>query len=481
VKRDLGALFGREHDLLVVGGGIHGVAVAWDAAQRGLAVALVERDDFGAGVSWNSLKTIHGGLRYLQTADLVRVRESVRERRALLGIAPALVKPLGFLVPTRGHGPKGREALASALWLSDLLSADRNHGLPPERRIPGGRLLSARETVERVPGLSPDGVNGGALWHDAQVESSERLLVAFAHAAASAGAALANHVEAVGFLREGPRVVGVRARDRLTGCELDVRSRFTLNAAGPWAMELLRAAGVQAPRTSFLRAMNLVLARPAGVAQGVGAPSAGRFLFLVPWRRLTMVGTSYEPADGAEEADAVGRFLGEARAAFPWADLRAEDVSVVHRGLVPGRGGASGLATRTLFVDHDARGDAPGLVTLVGVKYTTARGVAEGVVDLVARRLGLSVAPCRTAATPLPRARFLEGPLAERAREAVREEMAMTLADALSRRLDLATGGPPAEADVDTVAGVMAAELGWDPARVAAEKRAVAAGAPRLR
>ena len=114
LKRDLAALQDRRYDLLVVGGGIYGVAVAWDAAQRGLEVALVERHDFGSGVSWNSLKTIHGGLRYLQKADLVRHRESVHERSALLRIAPALVKPLGVpgadLRPRRegprGHGPR---------------------------------------------------------------------------------------------------------------------------------------------------------------------------------------------------------------------------------------------------------------------------------------------------------------------------------------------------------------------------------------
>ena len=192
MRRDLAALAGREHDLLVVGGGIHGVAVAWDAAQRGLAVALVESHDFGSGVSWNSLKTIHGGLRYLQKADLIRLRESVHERSALLRIAPALVKPLGFLVPTYGHGAKGREAMALGLVLNDLLSADRNRGLPPERRIPRSRVLSSRETLDLVPGLAAEGLNGGALWYDAQVESSERLTVGFAHAAADAGALLAS-------------------------------------------------------------------------------------------------------------------------------------------------------------------------------------------------------------------------------------------------------------------------------------------------
>ena len=126
---------------MVIGGGIHGVATAYDAAQRGLSVALVEANDFGSGVSWNSLKTIHGGLRHLQRADLGQVRESVRERRALLRIAPDVVRPLPFLVPTYGHGARGREAFAAGLRVYDLMSLDRNDDVPPERRIPPSRVL----------------------------------------------------------------------------------------------------------------------------------------------------------------------------------------------------------------------------------------------------------------------------------------------------------------------------------------------------
>jgi glycerol-3-phosphate dehydrogenase len=473
LKRDLLALADRTFDLLVVGGGIHGVAAAWDAAQRGLAVALVERDDFGSGVSWNSLKIIHGGLRYLQTGDLVRFRESVRERAALLRIAPALVKPLGFLVPTRGHGPKGREAMAVGLLLNDLLSADRNRGLPPESHIPRSRVLSSRETLALVPGLGAEGLNGGALWYDAQVQSSERLTIGFAHAAASAGAVLANHLEATRFLRDGSRVSGVRARDLATGQELEVRARVTLNAAGPGALDLLAKAGLGAPPLSFLRAMNLVFARPAGVGLGIGAPSGGRFLFLVPWRGQTLVGTAYEPAEVPEDSHSVPAFLEEVRRAFPWADLRPQDLSLVHRGLVPGKGGAAGLRNRTLWLDHEGESGVPGLLSVIGVKYTTARGVAEAAVDLAARRLGRPLGRCRTAHTPLPRARPLAGTLEDQVREAVREEMAWSLGDALLRRLDIGTTGPPSEGVVERTTQVMAAELGWDALRLAAERGAL--------
>jgi glycerol-3-phosphate dehydrogenase len=473
VKRDLAALAAREWDVLVVGGGIHGAAAAWDAAQRGLATALVEREDFGAGASWNSLKTIHGGLRHLQRLDLAGLRESARERRALLGIAPALVAPLRFMVPCTGYAAHGRAALAAGLLLNDALTRDRNRGLPPAQSIPGGRTLSAAEALALVPGLPRDGLTGAAVWHDAQVSSSERLLLAFVHAAADAGAAVANHVDALELLRDASgRVAGAALRDGQTGRTLEARARFVVNAAGPWADAVAGPAGARRA-TPLLRARNLVLRRPLGVPLAVGARSRGRFLFVVPWRDRTIVGTSYEPAT-APPSDPLA-FLDEAASAFPWARIERSQLALVHEGLVPGGPGPGDFWTRSRVVDHAGEGGAAGLVSLLTAKYTTARAVAERAVDLAFERLGRPRAACRTATTPLPKARPLEGPLDERARTAVRDEMALSLADAVLRRLDLGTAGAPPAAELAVVSGTMARELGWDAARAEAERAALAA------
>ncbi len=472
VKRDLAALAGRDWDVAVVGGGVYGAAVAWDAAQRGLAVALVEREDFGAGVSWNSLKTIHGGMRYLQKVDLRRLRESARERATLLAIAPALVRPLPIVVPTYGHGTTGREALALGLRLNDWLTRDRNRGLPPSHRIPAARTVSAAEALRLVPGLERRGLSGAALWHDAQAASTERLTIGFLHAAAGAGAAAANHAEAVSLLRAGGRVAGVAVRDTLGGGSFEIRARMVVNAAGPWADDVLARGGLARPRAPLLRARNVVLRRAPVVPFAVGAKSEGRFLFLVPWEGRTIVGTSYEPAD-ASPSDPMA-FLDEASRAFPWAGIESGAATLVHEGLVPGRDGASGLSTRPRLHDHEAEDGLPGLVSLQGVKYTTARAVAQRAVDLVVRRLGRAVPPCRTAVTPLPDARPLAGPLEDRARCAVRDEMALTLADAVLRRLDLGTAGPPPPDALLAVSSAMAAELGWDSGREQAERDALA-------
>ena len=468
--RDLSALAGRRHDVLVIGGGIYGAAAAWDAAQRGLEVALVEAADFGGATSWNSLKTVHGGLRHLQRAELGLLRESVRERRALLRIAPELVRPLPFLVPARGHGARGREVLYAGLLVNELLGADRNRGVPEGRRLPRLRLLSPDGVRARAPGIDPVGLTGGVLWHDAQVVSSERLLLALLHAAAGAGAVLANRAEVVALRREGGRVVGAEVRDGSGGERLEVTAGAILNAAGPAAERVWRMAGVERPGVPLRGAVNLVLRRQPLRDTALGALSAGRYLFLVPWRDRSIAGTAYGDPGAAPE-ELAGHLLRELAAAFPWAGLGPDDVALVHYGRVPGD--ARRLWSTSRLVDHEAEDGAAGLITAFGAKYTTARAVAERAVDLALRRLGRDPVPCRTARTPLPAARLPEGPLADQARRAVREEQALGLDDVVLRRLELGAAGAPPAAALDDVARAVAGELGWTAERLRAERRAL--------
>lgn len=160
----------KRYDVLVIGGGITGACVAWDATLRGLSVALVERDDFGAATSANSLKTVHGGLRYLQDADLAQVRKMVRERQAFLRIAPHLVRPLPCLMPTyRGSIMRHKAVMGTALKLNDLLSIDRNWAMDPARRLPAGRVLSREACLALLPGgarnpISPTWRQLGEIW-----------------------------------------------------------------------------------------------------------------------------------------------------------------------------------------------------------------------------------------------------------------------------------------------------------------------------
>ncbi len=433
----------RAHDVVIVGGGIHGAAAAWEAASRGLSVALLEADDFGAGVSWNSLKTIHGGLRHLQRLDVAGLRESARERQAFLAMAPALVRPLAFLALASGRGLHGRAALALGVTVAGLLSRDLHAAVPPPARR--ARTLGSAEVRALVPGLV-DGGRGGALWWDAQVDSSERLVLALLHAAADAGAVVANRLTVTGVVREDETVTGVVAQDGLTGATIEVGGATVLNTAGLGVDALTRAAGVPPPKVTPLR---------------------------VPWRDRTILGTAYAPV-ATPAPDLAADFLAEAARAFPWAGLEAADVSLVHQGVVPGTGNGSGLVTRSRLIDHDHEHGVPGLLTVVAAKYTTARAVAEQAVDVIEERLERPHVASRTAVVPLPEARLLEGSLRDRARTAVQKEMALSLTDAVLRRLDLGTAGEPASEDVGVVASVMAHEFGWDLARIGTERAALA-------
>ena len=153
MKRDIGSLSGQEFDILIVGGGIHGVTLAREAALAGLSVALVEKSDFGSATSANSLKILHGGIRYLQQANLPRVRQSVIERRTMLQIAPHLVEPLPCAMPTYGHGMKSKEVMFCGLLAYDLLSRDRNEGIPPSKTIPNSHIGARTDWLAIAPAL----------------------------------------------------------------------------------------------------------------------------------------------------------------------------------------------------------------------------------------------------------------------------------------------------------------------------------------
>ena len=493
MKRDPRALADGTWDVLVIGGGIHGACVAWDAVLRGLTVCLVEKSDFASATSANTLKIVHGGLRYLQHGDYRRMRESIGERRALLRIAPQLVRPLPVVVPTYGHGRRGREILHVALALNDLVSMDRNAGLGAGRHILRGRTVSRSECLSLVPGLRADGLTGAGVFHDAQLHDSERLVLAFLQSAAKAGAEVANYAEVTTVRHEGHGLMRALVSDRLTGERFPIRARAVVNASGPWVDEVL---GLARPRvrlgTSFVRAFNVVTRRLIAThAVALPTRDGARLLFVVPWREQSLIGTWYEPHQGRPgdvritEGD-VGGLLDSINRAWPAAALTLDDVRLVHRGLLPAAG--TELARHGRIVDH-AHAGFPALFTVLGVKYTTARLMAERVVQRIVERLGRDAPRSASAAIALDgtdpadegRAHVGAGEDADdpgamlRAgvRHAIRAEMAQTLADVVFRRTALATAGDPGPEILGAAASAAGAELGWSPERERDELRQV--------
>ena len=423
MQRDLKRLAAEPFDVLIVGGGVNGLATAWDASLRGLRVALVERGDFGGATSANSLKTIHGGLRYLQHLDFRRMRESIRERSTLMRIAPHLIRPVGFLVPAYGHGAKGRLALAAARRINDFLSRDRNRHLAAGLRIPDGEILKRTECLDRIPGLDPNGLTGGLIFYDGQMQSSERMTLAFALSAADEGAALANYAELVSWLREGTTVVGAVIRDGETAVEFDVRARFTINMTGPWSgrMTGLLDSGSGRPHGARLSKGIQIITRDLTGDLGLAITSrhkdsdavlsrGARHYFIAPWRGHSLIGTTDTLFEGDPDAfriteSEVSAFVEDVAGAFPAAGLSRADVCHVFGGLQPIdprriHQGAQ-VAKSPTFIDHARADRIDGILTVIGVKYTGCRLLAEQTVDRACARLGHTGAPCRTHETPL--------------------------------------------------------------------------------
>jgi len=533
MTRDLDRLTGRTFDILVIGGGVYGLIVASDAAQRGLSVALVEREDFGSGTSFNHLRTIHGGLRYLQSFDIGRARESIRERRTLARIAPHTVKPLPFALPLYRSALRGKTVMRVGLLLDRIVSAGRNAGVPETHRLPGGRVYGRSTAVQRFPGLKRQGLTGAAVWYDYVTTEPDRLTFSWALAAQGNGAVLANHVEATQLVKEGSRIAGIRARDLLDGGTLEISARITVNATGGAVDRLLKPLGLSSG-VPMLKAMNLVTRRDAGEEALGGRSASGRNLFMVPWRERALFGTwesdkTCDPGDCRISEQDLAVFIGDLNQSFPNLDLTLADITLVHQGVVPAvvRGDRVALEGRDQIRDHASQG-TEGLVSVPGTKYTTARAVAERVTDLLLRKLQHDPVACKTATTTLPggsvrdvgyaiagaRRQYDEGlptdtiphlvaaygsryeevlELADGRPElkkrvakglpvvgaellfAAKYEMAVTLADAMIRRTPAGSLGYPGDEAVTRAADIVGGELRWNDERRRGEVAALRA------
>ena len=424
MNRDTALLAGKEYDLLVIGGGVYGAFAAWDAVLRGLKVALVEKGDFAAGTSGNSLKIAHGGLRYLQNADIARTRESAREQGILFSIAPHLVHPLRCLMPTEGYLTRSRCAMACAFG---IYGAVKPRGYIPanaDAALPPCRIVSRNECRTILGSAAMPSVTGGAVWGEGLIHNTERFVISILRSAASNGLDVANYIEAKRFLLRDRRVFGIEAVDRLNGDHFEIRARCTLNATGPWARHMVRrlTGNLREEPPPLVKAIDLIVGRTLfdGYAVGLRSRPAGagrpatdgsRLYFFVPWRGSTMIGTYYAPHRGAPDAAAVeereiDEFLGGIQTVLPESSISAKDIRALHFGLLPmdpasDPRGAPSPASKPWFCDHARSDGMEGLVSVQGVKYTTARAVAERAVDCIANKLGVPGKTCRTGMTPI--------------------------------------------------------------------------------
>lgn len=515
-----------ELDVLVVGGGIVGVGAALDAVTRGLSTGLLEQRDLASGTSSRSSKLVHGGLRYLEMLDFGLVREAQQERGLLLTrLAPHLVRPVPFLYPLTHRGWE-RPYVGAGLTLYDAMAAFG----ASDMGVPRHRHLSRRGVQRIAPDFDATSIAGAIKYYDCQVDDA-RLVVTIARSAAAHGAHVATRVKVTGFLREGERVVGVRARDLEHGRDLEVRARVVINAAGVWTDEIQDLVGGRGSlHVQASKGIHLVVPRDRIRSEaGFIVRTEKSVLFVIPWGRHWIIGTTDTAWDldkahpAASKAD-IDYVLDRVNAILR-EPLDHEDVEGVYAGLRPLLSGESEPTSR-ISREHTVVTPVPGLVMIAGGKLTTYRVMGRDAVDaaahslksilnltvrgsitdrvpllgaadwetrqnqrvLLARRSGLHVARIdhllgryggmvdevlalvaerESLGTPLVGA---EDYLAAEVVYAVGHEAARHLDDVLTRRTRISIETfDRGVAAAPGVAALMAAELGWDAARTAEE------------
>lgn len=503
-----------QYDLLIVGGGINGAGIARDAALRGLRVMLLEKGDFGSGTTSFSSRLIHGGLRYLEYAEIGLVYESLHERGCLRRIACHLVKRIRINIPVYDRSRRGPLLIRLGMIAYDLLSI--------RKKLPRHSMLSREELLQEAPGLNAEGLRVGAQYYDAQVTFAERLVLENIIAAEEAGAVVRNYctVDVIGA-HDGT-AINVAYVEEDSGQKCRVKGRLVINASGPWVDRVLKTSGTKIRRLmGGTKGSHIVVGKFNGAPRDafyVEAAVDGRPFFIIPWNEQYLIGTTdirfgRNPDNARASTKEIQYLLDETNRVFPEAGLTTDDIHFVYAGVRPlprrRKGPESAITRRHIIKRH--RRALRGIISIIGGKLTTYRNLAEQVVDRVDKKLDAELPPCSSASRPLPGAidigqarEQLEhfAGLSERGRErilsiyggravrilelaasdpalsevidsaksvlaaevvfAIRNEFARHLTDLMHRRLMLGLSVDQGEDTVESIAALAASEFGWD-------------------
>jgi len=516
----------QHYDVVVVGGGITGAAVAYEAASRGLKTALVEKNDFSSATSSATSKLIHGGLRYLANMEFSLVRESLKERKVLEDIAPNFVYPFPMLMTHYKSSLKNSKWVVKAgLTLYDILSYDRGSTWDKSKKIPLHRTISTDEALSMQPSLRKEDLTGASIFYDCMSIFPERLTLAFIKSAVAFGAHVANYTRVDGFLFDDEgSVAGVRVTDLLRSTEHEVRGDVTINCGGPWADIILGLAKSVEKTDTLRRSEGIHIITKKKIDQGciVGAMSRkGRHFFLIPWRFHTLIGTTDKeyigsPDDYRVTRQSIMELIDEVNSTLGDGFVKFEDVLYTYGGLRPlveEQTEGTYHSSRKYEIYDNAADGLKGLITVEGGKYTTSRNLAENVMGLVWKKTNKPVgktisdrrylkgceirdmhafmeslhekypafadntldylgrnygAECAAVVKLAEKDRSLaetlnsDGEILAEVVYAVREEMARRLSDIVLRRTGLATLGNPGKKVLRHIARIAARELGWD-------------------
>jgi glycerol-3-phosphate dehydrogenase len=411
MKRDTSILAQNAFEVIVIGGGIHGATIFYQLAAAGVRVALVEKEDFGGGTSANSLKILHGGLRYLQHLNIRRMRESINSRKYYMQIAPHLIQPLPCVVPTFGLGMKGRPIMAVALQVFDLIGWDRNKYAPAKNRVQRGHLLTRKQCLKIGRGIPSEGLTGGAVWYDDLITSTERMALTFIKEGCRLGGVAANYVKVRKLSRLKNRITGAEVTDSLSGRTFAIKADLAINAAGPWADDIRQESHQASTTEDLAKAVNILINKSLFPGYGVGLEGSEEFtdkdakikrgkrlFFFVPWKKKTIIGTTYTYYSGKcddlhLQDSEIQEIIDEVNIIYPTACLSKDDVIFAHAGLMPAHTPGSGVRTGTpqlikhsRIIDHAELESLEGLLTIEGVKYTTAPAIARKVEKVLKKK-----------------------------------------------------------------------------------------------
>ena len=388
-------------DVIVIGGGITGASVAYEAATRGLTVALLEKKDFSWATSAVTSKMIHGGLRYLANGEIGLVRESLRERRVLENIAPNFVYPQPVMMTHNSTQFKNNKWVVKiGMLMYDALSYDKNFTWDKSKKIPMHKTISRQEVLKSEPNVHATGMTGASIFYDCSSIFPERLTLAFIKSAVAYGAKVSNYTKVTGFcFDEAHNVTGVQVQDLLNGTCHKINGTFTINCGGPWADLVLGLAKSNSNGCTLRRSEGIHIITAKSLLSGkyaVGSMTpAGRHFFLIPWRGHTLIGTTDKPYIGNPDEyhvtrQSIDELIAEVNASFGDGKLSFADVLHAFGGLRPlveEQTEETYTCSRRYEIFDNTEEGLNGLITVEGGKYTTSRRLAENCLKTIATKL----------------------------------------------------------------------------------------------
>ena len=522
----------KKFDLLVIGGGITGAAVAYDAASRGLQVALVEKNDFGGATSSATSKLIHGGLRYLANMELALVRESLRERKNLGNIAPNFVYPFPFMITTNNNKITAtKPVIKMGMIAYDLLSFDKGWTWDKSKKIPWHKSLSKKKVLELESNVKEEGLTGAAVYYDSVSIFPERLTLAFIKSAVKHGAQVTNYCEVKDFLYDqNKKIKGIKGYDKINNKEIEIESTLTVNCGGPWADIILNLAKKENTDKQIRRSegIHIITKKLADDHVIMSMTPSGRHFFIIPWRNHSLIGTTDKEYIGSPDEyqvtkKSINELLDEVNSSFGKNPLKYEDILHTYGGLRPlveDQTENVYESSRKYEIYDNAQDGLDGLITVEGGKYTTSRNLAENVIKMVSKKLNKNLPACKTDKKFLygceikdindfinsalqenkeissETIKYLtrhygteykkvlelaqtdkklleplngDGEILAEVLYALKNEMAFSLNDLFFRRTGLGTLGDPGDEIINKVIDLAASELGWDQTKINSE------------